>query len=53
MRTKLLTLILAGAALTLSSCGNTTDSGDAAMDKFIDSLMSKMTVDEKIGQLNL
>lgn len=28
-------------------------SADADMDKFIDDLMSKMTLDEKIGQLNL
>ena len=26
---------------------------DAAMDRFIDSLMRRMTLDEKIGQLNL
>src|SRR5579862_3441117 len=28
-------------------------SGDAKMDAFVNGLMSKMTVDEKIGQLNL
>src|ERR1700755_1191849 len=30
-----------------------TKSGDAKMDAFINDLMSKMTLDEKIGQLNL
>ena len=30
-----------------------TQSGDAKMDAFVNSLMSKMTLDEKIGQLNL
>lgn len=30
-----------------------TKSGDAKMDAFVSSLMSKMTLDEKIGQLNL
>lgn len=41
---------------TLISCSEKTDtkvSKDADMDKFITELMSKMTVEEKIGQLNL
>jgi len=32
---------------------NRSTSGDAAMNMYINSLMSKMTLDEKIGQLNL
>lgn len=45
-------LILSGLLL----CGTTwaaTESGDADMNRFIDSLMGRMTLSEKIGQLNL
>ena len=41
-----------GTAL-LSGCSDNTGSGDAEMDKFISNLMSKMSVEDKIGQLNL
>ncbi|MDR2556141.1 MAG: beta-glucosidase, partial [Bacteroidales bacterium] len=38
--------------LVFAGCKNS-GSGDAEMDKFIDNLMSQMTLEEKIGQLNL
>lgn len=42
------------SALLVVACGLVTSaSNDAKMDKFIDNLMSKMTLQEKIGQLNL
>lgn len=51
MKTTLIsTLILAPALLV--GCAKT-QSQDKAMDRFIDDLMSRMTVEEKIGQLNL
>ena len=40
--------VLALAALFFASC-----SPKSEMDRFVDQLMSKMTVEEKIGQLNL
>lgn len=41
-------------AVFLSSCNQPqAESGDQKMNAFIDNLMSKMTLDEKIGQLNL
>ena len=51
MKTTLIsTLILAPALLV--GCAKT-QSQDKVMDRFIDDLMSRMTVEEKIGQLNL
>ena len=51
MKTTLIsTLILAPALLV--GCAQT-QSQDKVMDRFIDDLMSRMTVEEKIGQLNL
>lgn len=41
------------SALLLTSAATALASNDAKMDKFIDDLMGKMTVQEKIGQLNL
>ncbi len=41
-----------GAAL-LTGCNTNNGSGDAEMDRFINDLMSKMSVEDKIGQLNL
>ncbi|MCF0176646.1 MAG: beta-glucosidase, partial [Bacteroidales bacterium] len=42
------------AALSLTSCSaDCSSSADKAMDRFIDGLMGKMTLEEKIGQLNL
>lgn len=35
------------------SCSTSKDNGDAQMDGFIDNLMSTMTLEEKLGQLNL
>lgn len=46
--------ILSAAAITMCfSVNAVAQSGDAKMDKFITDLMSKMTLREKIGQLNL
>ena len=42
------TLLLAGLALVVAACAPKSE-----MDKYIDDLMGKMTVQEKIGQLNL
>ncbi len=47
LRNLLLTLALGACAL------NTSASSDPAMDRYIDDLMSKMTLREKLGQLNL
>lgn len=50
---KLLTAL--ALACLFISCSQNNNSGkqDAEMDRFIDELMSKMTLEEKIGQLNL
>lgn len=51
-----LTKLLLASALTFSTAVSSlaaSSSGDAKMDKFIDNLMGKMTLQEKIGQLNL
>lgn len=42
----LLSAMLAGSLTVMAS-------DDAKMDKFIDDLMSKMTLEEKLGQINL
>lgn len=39
--------------LTLTSCQPSSQSSNRDMNQFIDNLMSKMSVEEKIGQLNL
>lgn len=39
--------------LSFAACEQGKSGGDAEMDKFIDDLMGKMTLEEKIGQLNL
>jgi beta-glucosidase len=40
--------------LVIAACGNNqTKSGDSEMDRFVAELMGKMTIQEKIGQLNL
>ncbi len=45
--------LLLGIAL-LTACGTRqTDQTDAEMDRFISNLMGKMTLEEKVGQLNL
>ena len=49
---KLNKLVLASAFL-LKSAPTTLASNDAKLDKFIDDLMGMMTVQEKIGQLNV
>lgn len=48
MKLRRITFSLAAAAAMCASA-----SADPAMDAFIDSLMSRMTIDEKIGQLHL
>ena len=45
--------ISAAVALTAFTACQSSGSGDAEMDKFIDDLMGQMTLHEKIGQLNL
>lgn len=45
--------LLAASAVLVSSCGCAVDKGQTEMDKFVSGLMSRMTVEEKIGQLNL
>lgn len=44
---------IAFAAAALLPATMQAQSGDARMDKFIDELMGKMTLEEKLGQLNL
>lgn len=46
-------LMLLAAACSQPRQAQTTSSGNTEMDRFISDLMSKMTIDEKIGQLNL
>ncbi|MCF0173630.1 MAG: glycoside hydrolase family 3 C-terminal domain-containing protein, partial [Bacteroidales bacterium] len=47
-------LAFAVSALFIISCGtNSPSAGNKVMDKFIDGLMGRMTLEEKIGQLNL
>ncbi len=50
MKNRVLTILL--ATLVFAGC-STGDSGDAAMDRFCSDLLGKMTLEEKIGQLNL
>lgn len=48
---KLLTMLFCCAAISVGAQQSSTR--DVKMDRFIDDLMSKMTLEEKIGQLNL
>ncbi len=52
---RVLRKIVAVSILTIPAAATVaqTKSGDAKMDAFVGGLMSKMTLDEKIGQLNL
>jgi beta-glucosidase len=53
-RPTFLIILMTVLAVFLSSCNQPqAESGDQKMNAFIDNLMSKMTLDEKIGQLNL
>lgn len=45
--------ILGLAMITMFGCQQNKQSTDVEMDRFVDELMSKMTLEEKIGQLNL
>ncbi len=49
----LLVLIAVYASLLISCDQKQISGGDSKMNSFIDELMSKMTLDEKLGQLNL
>lgn len=54
MKTLLKTTALMALLAGLAACStNPRDSRDKEMDSFVSSLMSQMTLDEKIGQLNL
>ncbi len=53
MKLKNIMSTLAFAAVAALPATMQAQSGDARMDKFIDELMSKMTLEEKLGQLNL
>ena len=46
-------LLATGILIICSFTVNAQNSASAKMDNFINSLMKKMTLDEKIGQLNL
>ena len=47
-------LFFVAAILLFAGCGiPTSNSGDSEMDAYVSDLMGKMTVQEKIGQLNL
>ena len=51
---KHLQFLLLCCAAVAGGCKNEASSGtDAEMDRFIDELMSRMTIEEKIGQTNL
>ena len=51
MKLKLMNLML--AALLMASIPAMAESQQDKMNQFIDQLMSKMTVEEKLGQMNL
>ena len=48
----LMTAFLAVAALLMCSCSHK-GTTEKEMDSFIDNLMSRMTLEEKLGQMNL
>ena len=48
-----LKILVFALLLAIVSCTEKSGSGDKEMDVFIDGLMSKMTLYEKLGQLNL
>ncbi len=53
MKRNIFTLALVATSLILASCAGNSPTNDNEKDKFIDALMSRMTIEEKIGQLNL
>lgn len=53
MKRILCNIILVAAAALAAAGAQATQARSAGMDRFIDSLMSQMTLEEKIGQLNL
>lgn len=53
MRKLLTTLCCSALLMSCTNVQNKNAGSDAEMDKFINDLMSKMTLEEKIGQLNL
>lgn len=53
-RNQFRTLASVLSAFLLASCSSTiSESGDADMDRFVSDLMSRMSLEQKIGQLNL
>jgi beta-glucosidase len=46
-------IMMIAAALLVAACTEKAGKPDKEMDRFISNLMSKMTIEEKIGQLNL
>ena len=53
MKLKKIFMAAAVAATALTACQSKSGSGDAEIDRYIDDLMGQMTLQEKIGQLNL
>ena len=51
MKIKNFLLTVAGSAACLCACAP--ESSDREMDRFVDELMSRMTLEEKLGQMNL
>jgi len=51
--TNILILLALFTSLTMSGAQKQTSGGDEQMNAFINNLMGKMTLDEKLGQLNL
>ena len=45
--------MLALIVLVLASCQRASDPQEAQMNAFVDKLMAQMTLEEKLGQLNL
>ena len=50
---KLLTVVALIVPMLFAGCRSAADSEKKEMDKFVNELMSKMTLEEKLGQLNL
>lgn len=46
-------LLIAACLCPAAACSVSNESGDKEMDRFVSDLMDRMTVREKLGQLNL
>lgn len=53
MKNTIISILSLIAIILLPSCRDAVNSSDKEMDRFIDGLISEMTLEEKIGQLNL